>query len=211
MKISHLGHATVLLETDQFRLLIDPGNYSDAWHELTDIDAVAITHAHPDHVDLEHLPRLVAHNPQMMIICEPGVLDLDLPGRPVGLPVGSSLELPGVKIEAVGGRHALIHADIPQIGNVGYVVQQAAGPVFFHPGDELDAIPVGIDILAVPAHGPWCAMKETIDFVRAIGAGDGFLIHEGLINQRGWDLTFARLQQMTDTKMIDLRGGVLKR
>jgi hypothetical protein len=50
-------------------------------------------------------------------------------------------------------------------------------------------------------------MKETIDFVRALGAPQGFLIHDGLINERGWALTFARLNEMTGTRFTDRRGG----
>ncbi|HET9304302.1 MAG TPA: MBL fold metallo-hydrolase, partial [Propionibacteriaceae bacterium] len=43
MRITHLGHAAVLAETDDARILIDPGNTSDAWHSLTDLDAVLVS------------------------------------------------------------------------------------------------------------------------------------------------------------------------
>ena len=62
MRITHLGHSAVLVETDDARVLIDPGNFSDTWHSLTDLDAVLITHIHPDHADPEHLPALVRAN-----------------------------------------------------------------------------------------------------------------------------------------------------
>ena len=52
MQLTHLGHSAVLVQTDGARILIDPGNFSDAWHGLTDLDAVLVTHRHPDH--LEH-------------------------------------------------------------------------------------------------------------------------------------------------------------
>ena len=40
MQITHLGHAAVLVETERARILIDPGNFSDRWHGITDLDAV---------------------------------------------------------------------------------------------------------------------------------------------------------------------------
>ena len=51
MQLTHLGHSAVLVQTDGARILIDPGNFSDAWHGLTDLDAVLVTHRHPDHLD----------------------------------------------------------------------------------------------------------------------------------------------------------------
>ena len=101
----------------------------------------------------------------------------------------------------------MIHRDIPRIGNVGYVLQSEGQPTLFHPGDALDTVPGGVDILAVPAYGPWAAMKETVDFVRAVGALEGFPIHDGLLNERGFGLVFNRVNEMTGTRLVDLRSG----
>jgi hypothetical protein len=70
--------------------------------------------------------------------------------------------------------------------------------------------PGGVDVLAVPAYGPWAALKETIDFVRAVGAMEGFPIHEGLLNERGFGLIFGRVNDMTETKAFDLRNGTTR-
>jgi len=207
MTIRHLGHAAVLLETDQARILIDPGNFSATWHDLTDLDAILVTHAHPDHIDPDHVPSLIRANPSARILVEPGVLTLlDLPTAEP-FPAGSSATIASTTITAVGGMHAIIHRDIPRIGNIGLVLRTESEPTLYHPGDALDTVPEAIDILATPAHGPWCAMKETIDFVRAVQAPRGFLIHDGLINERGWSLTFSRLNEMTPTVFTDLRDG----
>lgn len=48
-------------------------------------------------------------------------------------------------------------------------------------------------------------MKETIDFVRAVAAPAGFLVHDALLSERGWNLVFGRLNAMTGTTLRDLR------
>lgn len=207
MRLTHLGHAAVLVEVAGHRVLVDPGNFSTAWHDLTDLDAVCITHQHPDHVDPEHFPALLAANPKAAVWAEADVSVTCEIDRMETLSAGESRQLGDLLITAYAGPHAIIHPDIPSIGNIGLTFQAPGEPTFFHPGDSLSMAPSGVDVLAIPLYGPWAAMKETIDFVRAVGAPHGFPIHEGLLNERGWALIFGRLNAMTSTQTHDLRSG----
>jgi L-ascorbate metabolism protein UlaG (beta-lactamase superfamily) len=213
MRITHLGHAAVLVETDDARILIDPGNLSAAWHQLTDLDAVLVTHQHPDHLDTDHIGALLTANPAATVLIEPSIAQQIAEAKFPELPNATAFRpdeqavVGDVLITGVGGQHAVIHRDIPRIGNVGYVLRSSGQPTFFHPGDAYDTAPQGIDVLAMPAYGPWAAMKETIDFVRAVGALEGFPIHGELLNDRGHNLVMSRIDELTTTRLIDLRGG----
>ncbi len=208
MQITHLGHSAVLVEVADRRILFDPGNFSERWHGVTDLDAILVTHVHPDHIDPQHVGALLEANPDASVWVEPGVLThVDLGGRGQAIAEDESVELGGVRIDVVGGLHAIIHRDIPRIGNVGLVVSAEGEPTFFHPGDSLDAVPGGIDVVGIPMMGPWAAMKEQIDFLRALNAPHGFGMHEGLLSERGWGLAFGRYNEMTPTVVHDLRAS----
>jgi len=212
MRISHLGHSAVLVETDSARILIDPGNFSDGWHGLTDLDAVLVTHLHPDHLDPQQVPALLAGNPRVPVYAESSIPDalasddVDL-GPMIPVAAGDDVKIGDVVVSAVGGVHAEIHRDIPRIGNVGYVLRAPGEPSLFHPGDSYATAPGGVDILAMPAYGPWAALKETIDFTRAVGALEGFPIHDRLLNERGFGLIMSRVNAMSGTRLVDLRSG----
>ena len=101
-----------------------------------------------------NVPALLAANPQARVLVEPGVIEAVELARAEPLTADTSIELGGVKVAAVGGLHAVIHRDIPRIGNVGLVVSGEGEPTFFHPGDSLAEAPSGVDVLGVPAYGP---------------------------------------------------------
>lgn len=218
MKITHLGHAAVLVETDAARILIDPGNIDPEWQDLTDLDAILITHLHADHLDPQSVPGLIAANPGARLVVEPSIIEKagtevagvgrlpELPGASAMAP-GDKINIGPLAVEAAGGRHAVIHADIPRIGNVGYLISAEGEPTFFHPGDSYETVPSGVDVLALPAYGPWAALKETIDFARAVGAPRGFPVHDGLLRDNGRNLIIGRINAMTGTDLIDLRGA----
>ena len=147
------------------------------------------------------------------MLVEPSVLDRvaagDLPplGNAAEALAADAQEAVGdVLVTAVGGRHAVIHPDLPRLGNVGFVLRSEGQPTLFHPGDALDRCRPGWTFWPCPP-GPWAAAKETVDFVRAVGALEGFPIHDGLLNERGFQLIFGRVNEMTGTRVVDLRSA----
>ncbi len=207
MQVTHLGHAALLVESAGQKVLIDPGNFSGLWHDVTGLDAVLITHQHGDHLDPDQVPALLTANADARVWVEPSIMDAVELDRAEPLPPGKSVDLGELTITAVGGTHAEIHRDIPRIGNTGFVLRAEGEPTLFHPGDSLATIPAGVDVVGVPTLGPWAALKETIDFVRAVGAAQGVPIHDELLSDRGRGLMNRQIGNLTEIEINDLRGG----
>ncbi len=187
MRVTHLGHSTVVIETGRVRVLIDPGTLTPALEAVTDLDAVLVTHQHPDHLDPHRLPTLMAANPGARLHVEPQTVAVTAEAgvRARELAPGAALSIGDLRVQAVGEWHALIHERIPRVGNVGLLVSEQDGPTLFHPGDSLEHRPDGVDVLALPLSAPWSSLGQVADFAERSGAGVVVPIHDGLLSPPG--------------------------
>ena len=201
MQITHLGHACLLVESADVRVLIDPGSFTGDFTQLRDLHVIVVTHQ-------------VRANTDALLLCDPDSVEV-LRGvglepsvhQPDGTVVGD------LTITPVGAIHALIHEEIPRISNVGVRLSAPGEPSLFHPGDALDGEPGPVDVLAFPLNAPWQRSREMTAFVRRIGARQALPIHDALLSStgRGLYLGQARTLGSPDTEVRDLagRGAVL--
>ena len=187
MRVTHLGHSCVFVEMADRRILIDPGGFSAGFEELTGLDAIIVTHQHADHLDRKRLPSLVRANPQAGVWADPMSSQLlaDAGLSVTALAAGAEVRLGEVTMRPVGGLHAFNHQWIATVANVGVRLDADGEPSLFHPGDAYDAEPGDIDVLAVPINAPWCAVRDSIDFVRRLAPRAVIPIHDGLLAAPG--------------------------
>jgi len=210
MRITSLGHSCLLVESDDVRVLLDPGTFSHGFEQLTNLDAVVVTHQHPDHVDVERLPQLLEANDAALLLAEPETAaELNRAGiqaRP--LHPGDRHLVGDLPLHAAGGRHAVIHPDLPRVGNVAVLIgtSRADGGdgLLLHPGDSYDVVPADVDLLALPLWAPWAKVSETIDYLRAVRPAVAVPIHDGPLQPA------ARNLYLTHSTNLAPEGTVLR-
>jgi L-ascorbate metabolism protein UlaG (beta-lactamase superfamily) len=211
VKITHLGHACVLLEFNApkpTRILIDPGTYSTGFESLRDLDALLFTHSHPDHIDMNRVPALVEANPGITVAADQGsaavlaehVLDHQVRGQ------GDTVAAGDIAIDVLAGDHAVIHCDLPNITNNGYLIDGHT----LHPGDAFLDAPGSVEVLLLPVGGPWMKIGEAVDYVRRVRPRVVIPIHQAGLAKIHQDLHYGLLRNLgpAECELVVLEHGV---
>jgi L-ascorbate metabolism protein UlaG (beta-lactamase superfamily) len=182
MRLTKFGHACVRLDKDGRHLVIDPGGLTEP-QALQGADAVLVTHEHFDHFSEETLRQAADGNPALRIWTNTSVArKLDgLGARVTAVGEGEAFTVAGFDVKAYGTWHAVIHPEIPRVGNIGFLIDD----VLFHPGDALTVPDTAVDSLLLPVHGPWSTTGQLIDYVREVAPQRTYAIHDGALNDIG--------------------------
>lgn len=180
VRLQFLGQSGFVLTFPTGRILVD-GYFSahpdrlaeppvDA-SELTDLDIIAFTHEHGDHLDIDAVPLLAAASPTARFVAPtPCVRILAQCGvsaeRIVSVEPDQSVMLAGIEIRPVRARHALKGGEPYSFGEnarafrfLGYVLR-AQGVVIYHAGDTIDyeglaetLRSLAVDVALLPING----------------------------------------------------------
>lgn len=183
MKLTKFGHSCVRLDDADRALTVDPGVFSEVAAALDGVQAVLVTHEHPDHVDVGELAAAARRNPDVRVYAPPSVAALldDVADQVITVTPGQTFDAAGFTVRALGGQHALIHQTIPMVANNGYLIEDAV----YHPGDSFVVPSVPVQLLIAPIHAPWSKVAEVIDFVVSVRAPRVVGAHEAGLSQVG--------------------------
>ncbi|WP_460795774.1 MBL fold metallo-hydrolase [Microbacterium sp. GXF0217] len=195
MRVTKFEHATLRIDEGGDTLIIDPGSFTTPLDELTAVVAVVITHEHPDHWTPEHLSRILRAAPGTPIFAPAGVAAAAADFEITVIGPGDTVTAGDFTLRFFGGEHAVIHASLPQIQNVGVLVNDG----LYYPGDSY-AVPedITVDALAAPLGAPWLKIGEAMDFVLAVKPRRAFGVHDMTLSVIGKNMHRQRLQWATE-------------
>lgn len=190
MKLTREVHACVRLQEADTTVLVDPGAFGVP-EDLAEVDAVLVTHVHPDHVDLDRLSAARDSNPRLEIFAPGSVAD-QLDGVRV-VAAGDNFTVGSLNIAVVGSEHATVLRCAPVAENVGYLF----GGTLLHPGDAFQDIS-GVDTALVPVNGPWVKMLDVENWVADQAPRRFIPIHDGIVNDHGLAINHKQLTTLAD-------------
>lgn len=200
----------MLVESAGRRVLIDPGTFSSpAAFGLEHLDAVVVTHQHPDHLDRDRAPALLAANPDALLLADPMTAE-ELGGGWQAHTDGDRHEVGGLVLTGAGREHAEILPTIPVVDNVGVLVTAPGEPTFFHPGDSYATTPRGVDVLALPLGAPWAKVSETVEFLQRVAPRVAFPVHDCTISALAYDIYWNHVANhggVDDLRRLDQTDG----
>ena len=208
MQLTKHTHACVTLDKEGSRLLLDPGTFTANAAELAaSAGTILITHEHFDHFDEAAIAVALEARPELRVYGPAAVVGRwqARRGQVTAVVEGERFDVDGFDVAVFGSLHASIHQDIPQVANVGYLID---GNVY-HPGDSYYVPAATVRTLLVPTSGPWTKFGEAVDFVRAVNPESAVQIHEVMLSDVGQQsiAMFISPKMLTDVSLAILPAG----
>jgi L-ascorbate metabolism protein UlaG (beta-lactamase superfamily) len=168
-RIEYVGHSTVLVDLDGVRLLTDPLLRNRVAHlrrvapldasSRRGVDAVLISHAHYDHLDLPSLEKLGKKLPVIVPRGLGGMLRKRRFEAVVEVELGEMIRIGALEVRAVQAEHEGSRGPLGASADaLGYVIEGSKSVYFAGDTDLFDGMselaPVGVALLPIWGWGP---------------------------------------------------------
>ncbi len=182
MKISKYLHSCLVFELDGYKLLFDPGKFSFSEglvkpEMFADVDAIIITHIHPDHLDIEILKQIVQlTNAPVFTNAQVGG-ELNKAGISHKVWTDGLYQLGPFKLQAITVKHELI-LDNPLPQMTGFIINDKV----LHPVDSMEESLLqykGIELLLMVTMAPFTNELRITDFADRLQPKQILPVHDG--------------------------------
>jgi L-ascorbate metabolism protein UlaG (beta-lactamase superfamily) len=204
MKITKYLHSCLVFELDGYKLLFDPGKFSFAEEEVTpdmfaDVDAIIITHNHPDHLDAEILKEIIS------LSNAPVYTNKQVAGQIEKEGIASTVWEDGVynlgpfKLQAITVIHELI-MDNPLPQMTGFILNDKV----LHPVDSMEDKLLeyqGIELLLMVTMAPFANEIRISGFADKLQPKQILPVHDGYAKE-----FFIKQRYEAYTKHFDKQG-----
>lgn len=180
MQVTKYGHACLLVEEGDAKILIDPGIWNPT-PRVSGLDALLITHEHQDHMDLGQVREVFKENPDAILYTHEAAGKLLEAEGIAYTPIaeGETVAVKGVSVQSFGHDHAPIYGPSP-CRNTGYLI----GGRLYVPGDALHDVPNRqVEVLALPTGAPWMKLAEAIDYAKKVNPKVVFPVHDAIYTE----------------------------
>ena len=177
MKITKLGHSSLLISDGGINIVTDPGMFAKVAGDQKNIDIIIISHEHKDHFEVDLLKNILKNNPQAVVVTnsEIGTI-LEKEGIAfTKVEAGEKTMINGVTLDAFGNEHIIFGEGRGKCQNTGYLI---AGKLFF-PGDAYVVPEKPVAVLALPVGGPWLNRRDVIEYLEKVKPAAYLPIHDG--------------------------------
>lgn len=182
MKLTKFQHACLVIEHEGATIVIDPGVFSHDFIAPKNIDAIIITHEHPDHFDEALVKKLLRKFPKATLYAHETIS-----GRFTDFPTviaapGQDYTIGTTALRFYGGEHAPIAESIQTPPNLGVLIANT----LYYPGDSF-IVPNDktVHILALPVSAPWLKISDSIKLLEAVKPAYAFPTHDAILSADG--------------------------
>lgn len=208
MQLTKYIHSCFLVEEGSDRILFDPGIFSFMGGRVdpdifTDIQAIFITHNHPDHLDINALKKILNNNPGALIFTNSDVQEV-LNKENIACTIFESEEkkIGSLRVRAIEADHEQLIVPVPK--NTAFLVNE----IFLTTGDSLSYSLrelKGIKVLALPILAPWGKVSEIAEFAQSIQAQHIIPCHDGFVLDIFRERQYLMWKKYFDGGWVDFR------
>jgi L-ascorbate metabolism protein UlaG (beta-lactamase superfamily) len=205
MKISKYLHSCLVFEQDGFKLLFDPGTFSFAEGIVTpdmfkEVDAVIITHIHPDHFDPENLKKIIELSEAKLYTNSQVAAETEKLGLHAELIMEGNLTIGPFNLKAMPVIHEPL-LDNPTPEMTAFVINDKV----LHPVDSFEEKLLeykGIELVILPTMAPFCTEIKIADFADHLQPKRILPVHDGFAKEFFLKQRYDNYAKHFDTKGI---------